>query len=130
MEYYARETGEQPVEVFEDAIAPKLWGKLVRCIEAVAREKWALGGGIFEVCHGHPDLCEIRARFGDDLGRIYCTVDNGPPARLVLLHGIVKKNNTPTPPAAFVAADDNLADYQENKRISPEQPEGDGHEQI
>jgi hypothetical protein len=132
VEYYEREDGVQPVEVFENAISPKLWGKLARSVEAVAREQWSLGGGIFEACHGYADIFEVRARRGDDLGRVYCAVDNGPPARLILLNGIVKRNNTPTPPAAFVEAQANLADYRVNNRVSPEEQEGenDQNEQV
>jgi hypothetical protein len=120
VEYYERETGEQPVELFEDTINPKLWGKLSRNLEAVAKEKWRLGGGVFEVCHDFPDLCEIRARHSRDLGRVLCYVDRGPPERLVLLTGVIKVIGTPTPREAFIEAAGYLADYRVSRRVSPE----------
>ena len=116
--YYEEASGRQPGEVFEDSIPKKLAGKLNRFAIAVSKEKFALGGGYFEACHGFPDLFEIRAQVGDDLGRQFCTVDGN---RLVLLSGLIKKARNPSPQTAFVEAAAYLADYVLSKKISPEQ---------
>jgi hypothetical protein len=100
---------------FEDGLPAALAAKLARWVQAVSDGGFALGGGMFEICHGYPDLFEIRTKIGKQLVREFCTIDGG---SLVLLGGIVKRVGEPTPRAAFDDASQQLSRYKVSKRTA------------
>lgn len=91
IEYFESSDGRVPAAEFEDSIDAKLKGKLNVFAAEAARSEGAIGGGIFEKCHGYSDLYEVRAKLGKELGREFCTRDNN---CLIMLHGCVKKPRT------------------------------------
>jgi hypothetical protein len=111
--YFVEDDGSVPAADFEDALPPALGAKLARWVQAVASSGFTLGGGMFEICHDFPNLFEVRAKVGKQLGREFCTVDGD---KLVLLGGIVKAIDEATPRAALVAASERLARYKVSRR--------------
>lgn len=116
--YYARPSGRQPAEEFEDNIPAKLSGKLARATVEAAQKGFSVGGGLLKNCRGYPGLFEVRAISFNELARFFCHVDGD---RLVLLHGVAKRPGNETPKSELDKAFDCLADYRVSKRISPEE---------
>jgi hypothetical protein len=119
IEYFERPTGEQPAEVFEGDLPPRLLARLIRFAEAAAESRGTIGGGYWEPCHDWPGLFEVRAELARDLGRYYATVDGN---RMVLLDGFQKRRGEPTPQAVFATAENYRQGYLATRRVSPERP--------
>lgn len=123
VEYYEQRDSLQPAEVFEDYVYhkhPKLAGKLARIAVALEAEGSQLGGGLIEPCHGYPGIWEMRAIFGQTLGRELFSFDG---QRIVLLHGYIKRAGQQASDKDFAKAADYLRDYQRTRRVSPESDE-------
>lgn len=110
--YFRRRDGAVPARDFQQALPEALRAKLLRITREVAQSEGTLGGGYYEILHSHPGLSETRARSGRDLGRFICTRDAD---SLVLLTGVLKATNEPTPEAVLDDADALLAEYRETK---------------
>ncbi len=120
VEYYEQQDSTQPAEVFEDDVYrkhPKLAGKLARIAVALEVNGPQLGGGLIEPCHGYSGLWEMRAIFGQTLGRELFAFDG---QRLILLHGYIKRAGEKASAKDFAKAADYLRDYQNTHRVSPE----------
>jgi len=115
--YYARRSGRQPAEEFEDHIPSSLSGKLTRATVEAARNGFSVGGGLLKNCRGYPGLFEVRAIWSNQLARFFCHVDGN---RLVLLHGLAKRPGDETPKMELDKAYKCLADYKATKKTSPE----------
>ena len=126
IEYYEQRDGTQPAEVFEDELKrayPPLRGKLIRIARALADSgPLQLGGGYVEPCHGYSGLWEMRAIASRTLARELFGVDG---ARVVLLHGYVKRSGEPASIPELDRAAHHWKDYQASRRISPAEPETD-----
>ena len=121
IEYFQRADGTAPALEFENNIAKQMMGKLNSWADSIAESEGTIGGGRFKKCHDLADLWEIRVRVGKDLGRELCTRDGN---RLVLLHGFVKPNGTPSPASEFKRAMTYLEEYRITGRVL-EGEEGD-----
>jgi len=95
IEYYQKESGEIPVEVFLMTLNPKLRAKAYSDIMLLKR----LGINIREPYSApikgdkYKGLFELRTKFSSDITRIfYFLFDKN---KFVLLHGFVKKANRP-----------------------------------
>jgi hypothetical protein len=111
--YFVESDGSIPAAEFEDSLPDALRGKMATIVRAVSIEQWGLGGGYFEICHGYPNLFEVRVKRGRDLAREFCTVSEG---LLVLLDGILKAEGEATPREAFDRAAGRLERYQHSRR--------------
>ena len=131
IEYYEQDDAVQPAEVFEDALDrqhPKLAGKLVRIVVELQIQCHHLGGGFIEPCHGYAGLWEIRVIHNQWLGREFFGFDE---ARIVLLHGYVKRAGQKASIRDLDRAFAHWTDYQKARRISPARVEGeDDDEQV
>lgn len=115
--YFVEADGSVPAEEFEDALPPKLRGKLLGFIEQVALYEGDVGAGIFHKCHGgYSDLYEVRAKREKLLARSLCARDGD---NLILLGGVSKKLDEPTPDADLMRADGCLSRYRETRRVEP-----------
>lgn len=123
IEYYEQMDSTQPAEVFEDAVLrthPKLAAKLARIAVAIEGISPQLGGGLIETCRGYAGLWEIRAIYGQTLGRELFGFDGG---RVVLLHGYVKRGGQPASVKDLQIAAAYRQDYLLTRQVSPEIPE-------
>ncbi len=123
IEYYERADGWQPAESYEDDMStryPKLYGKLLACLEAIAEHGQRLGGGYIETCRNYAGLWEARAIFNGFLARELLGFDG---QRVVLLHGYTKRVGEVASQGDLQRAHDFWGDYQRTRRISPEEEE-------
>lgn len=123
IEYYEQHDGTQPGEVFEDALYALhrgLAAKLARTGEALETMGFRLGGGKVEKCHNYPDLWEVRAIHAQTLARELFGFDG---QRIVLLHGYIKRAGQPASTKDLDLAATYWRDYQQSRRVSPEEPE-------
>ena len=123
IKYFQKVDGSVPAVDFEDSIPEKMMAKLHVWLESIAESEGKIGGGRFEKCHGLPDLWEVRVRLGYQLGRELCTRDGD---SLILLHGFVKPNGTPSPPAELNTAMVYLEEYRATKRVVEDQDQQGG----
>jgi hypothetical protein len=126
VEYCERADTTQPAEEFEDHLdrtSLKLAGKLARIAVALISAGPQLGGGYVEKCHGYPDMWEMRAIFNQMLGREFFGFDG---ARVVLLHGYVKRTGDPASIPEFDAAYRYWKEYTQSHRVGPAQGDTDG----
>lgn len=116
--YFIDDDGSLPAEEFEGCVAnERLLVKLLAFIEQVALNEGRIGGGIFEKCHGgYSDLYEVRAKRGKELARSLCTRDGN---NLILLWGVSKLIDQPTPTADLDRAQALLDRYRKTKRVDP-----------
>lgn len=128
IEYFEKESGEQPAEVFEDALEAsadraerRISGKLMRIAEEVAAKGHRTGGGYVEKCHEAPDVWQMKAASGGRRGREFFAFDGN---KVVLLGGVVKGAREATPRSAFEQASRHLAEYRRTRRVSPEEVSG------
>ena len=127
IEYYEQIDSTQPAEVFEDALFqthPKLAAKLARVAVAIEGVGPQLGGGLIEACRGYAGVWEMRAIFGQTLGRELFGFDG---ARVVLLHGYIKRGGQPASVKDLQIAAAYWQDYLLTRKVSPEVPERTGH---
>ena len=120
VEYYEQQDSTQPAEVFEDDVDrryPKLAGKLARIAVALETNGPQLGGGLIEPCHGYPGLWEMRAIFGQTLGRELFSFDG---QQVILLHGYIKRAGQRASDKDLAEAAEYRRDYLSTRRISPE----------
>lgn len=124
VEYFEKETGEQPAEEFEDALETsadrderRLSGKLLRVAGEVADKGHLVGGGYAESCHEAPGIWQMKASVGRKRGREFFAFDG---RRAILLHGTVKGPRQPTPPGDYMLAMEYLEEYRRTGRVSPE----------
>jgi hypothetical protein len=123
IEYYEQADGTQPAEVFEDDLAkryPKLFGKLVRAMDALEEHGRKLGGGLLESCHSYPGIWELRTISNQTLARELLGFDG---SRAVMLHGYLKRAGEEASQKDLERAATYWNDYQRTHRVSPEQPE-------
>lgn len=120
--FYEDANGACPARDFLDGLSAKKRARMAAHVQAVEQNGWQLGGGKFEACSGYGDVQEIRAKFSDDLLRIYCYVDKD---ELILLSGLDKPERTPTPRNVFEQAAQYANDYKTNKRTAPYDDEVD-----
>jgi hypothetical protein len=113
VKYFEASDGSRPARDFRNALALPLRAKLSRFAVAAAASGWRLGGGIFEKCHGYPDLFEIRAQHQSALARFFCTVDG---TDLVLLDGVAKRKGEATSVADLERAAQRLAAYKVSRK--------------
>lgn len=125
IEYFEREDGEQPAEVFEDALEVssdrderRLNGKLLRVTDELAQKGFRIGGGYVEPCREAPGVWQIKADAGPRRGRQFFVFDED---RVVLLNGVVKGAREATPPRAFKDALRYQDEYKRTRRVSPEE---------
>ena len=114
IEYFEKKDATVPAATWEDSIDPKLLGKLATFVKHIAANEGRNCGNMFEKCHSQPGLFEVRAKTGKDLAREYCMRDG---ERLVLLSGIVKPIDSPTPQSAFDEANANMQEYKATKKV-------------
>jgi hypothetical protein len=115
--YFVDDDGSMPADEFESSLPPKLLGKLLGFIELVARNDGAVGAGIFHKCHGgYSDIYEVRAKREKSLARTLCARDGD---NLILLGGVYKQLDEPTPEADLVQAAARLDRYRKTKRVDP-----------
>ena len=120
IEYYEQQDSTQPAEVFEDEVDrkyPKLAGKLARIAVALESSGPQLGGGLIEPCHGYSGLWEMRAIFGQTLGRELFAFDG---QQIILLHGYIKRAGQQASAKDLAKAAHYLHEYQHTHRVSPE----------
>jgi len=127
IEYFEREDGTQPAEVFEDALdgsfdrdERRIAGKLIRVADELAQKGHQTGGGYVESCHEAPGIWQMKADAGGKRGREFFVFDDD---RVVLLHGTVKGGRQATPPRAFQDALKCFEEYRRTGRVSPEEAE-------
>lgn len=126
VEYYEQADGVQPAEVFEDQLDldhPRLAAKLAHIAEEMERYGSQLGGGYIEPCRGYGGLWELRAIYGQWLGRELFGFDG---ERIVLLYGYVKRAGQPASTPELDKAFAYWKDYQRTRRVSPETEEDEG----
>lgn len=114
--YYVESDGTMPAEEYEDSLPDRMQGRLLGFIEQVALSEGRIGGRIFRKCFGYPDLSEIRARVANQLARSLCARDGD---NLILLGGLLKGVDEPTPIAALDEAARRLSRYKKTKRTNP-----------
>ncbi|MFI5274909.1 MAG: type II toxin-antitoxin system RelE/ParE family toxin [Ktedonobacterales bacterium] len=122
IEYFERPDGTQPAELFEDELArqhPKLLGKLLRALDALADHGPQAGGGLVEACHGYPGLWEVRVIFAQTLARDLFGFDG---ATAVLVHGYVKRAGMPASPSDLKRAAAFWHEYLRTRHVSSELP--------
>lgn len=122
VEYFEQPDGTQPAELFEDDLArqhPKLLGKLLRALDALADRGPQAGGGLVEACHGYPGLWEVRVIFAQTLARELFGFDG---SSTVLVHGYVKRADMPASTSDLNRAASYWKEYLRTHRISPEAP--------
>lgn len=120
VEYFEEDNSRQPAEDFEDALPPRLAGKLARIAMEIQVKGHNVGGGFIEPCHDYEGLWEIRVSLGKQLAREFFGFDKN---RAVLLHGIVKSEGHATPKKAFTEAFRYWKQYLKSRKISPMLPE-------
>jgi hypothetical protein len=125
IEYYEQADGVQPAELFEDALDrtnPKLAGKLILIADEL--EQWGprLGGGYIEPCHNFAGLWEMRGIHNKWLGRELFGFDN---ARIIFLHGYVKRTGEEASRKDLAKAMTFWQDYIKSRRVSPVEEEQD-----
>lgn len=90
IEYYEKENGDCPVLEFLESLPPKLQAKCLRDIDVLEQFGYDLREPYVKPIRG---IYELRTSFSSNIVRIfYFTYVNN---KFVLLHGIVKKSNTP-----------------------------------
>ena len=122
IEYFEQPDGTQPDELFEDQLArqhPKLLGKLLRALEALADRGPQAGGGLVEACHGYPGLWEVRVIFSQTLARELFGFDG---LSAVLVHGYGKRAGTSASTSDLNRAASYWKEYLRTHRVSPEVP--------
>ena len=129
IEYFEREDGQQPAEVFEDALEAsadrddrRISGKLLRIADELAQKGFRTGGGYVESCHEAPDIWQMKADAGRKRGREFFAFHGD---RVVLLSGVVKGARQPTPARAFTEALEHLREHRSTGHVSPEEEEED-----
>jgi hypothetical protein len=123
IEYFEKGSGEQPAEVFEDALASsgdrdkeRIRGKLLRVADEVAQKGFLTGGGYAESCHEAAGIWQMKADVGKKRGREFFAFEDD---KVVLLSGVVKGPRQPTPLGAFTEAMAHLAEYKRTGALSP-----------
>ena len=126
VEYFQEESGSTPGEIFErtlDVSADRdvrgLLGPLLRWAQYAAEQgPTGAAGGHFEKCRT-VEVWQLKASRGNRRGRwFFCWDEQN--ERLVLLSGIVKEGRQATPPAAYVAAQNEWNRYKETRRVARE----------
>ncbi len=124
LEYFEEDSGEQPAEVFEDALDEssdpderRIAGKLMRIAELAAELGPHAGGGYVEKC-GSYAVWQLKADAGSRRGREFFGFDAD---RIVLLSGVVKGPREPTPSFAYEEAQRHWETYLRTRRVSPEE---------
>ncbi|MBV8134492.1 MAG: hypothetical protein JO121_02465 [Deltaproteobacteria bacterium] len=115
VKYFKREDGTVPAHAFQEGLPKKLRAKLLKFTKEAADSEGKLGGGYYEVCHSRPGISETRAKLGKDLARFLCGRDGD---RLVILTGVLKGIDEPTPDASFDGAEAFLAEYNKTKSVA------------
>jgi len=126
IEYYEQQDRAQPAEAFEDGLArrqPKLFGKLLRALDALEQSGPRVGGGLVEACRGYAGLWEVRVIFSQTLARELFGFDG---SRAVMLHGYIKRAGEPASTRDLNRAAAYWQDYLNARRVSPEVPQESG----
>jgi phage-related protein len=95
IEYYQKENGEIPVEVFLLTLNPKLRAKAYSDIELLNRLGINIRAPYSAPVKGdkYKGIFELRTKFSSDITRIFYFLFEK--NKFILLHGFVKKTNRP-----------------------------------
>lgn len=125
IEYFEQKDTTQPAEVFEDTLDntyPRLSGKLLRVTKQLQFSGHLMGGGYIEKCHDYQGLWEIRVIYSGTLAREFFGFDG---ARIVLLHGYVKRTGQPASEYDMRKAFNFWTEYMLTHSISPVKEDDD-----
>lgn len=93
VEFYQKENGEIPVQIFLESLPEKLRAKTFRDIELIRNHGPDLREPHTKRLKGknNKGIYELRVKFSTDISRVFYFVYNG--KTFVLLHGFLKKTN-------------------------------------
>jgi hypothetical protein len=114
--FFVTSDGSAPQREFIEALPTTLRAALLGKIAATAEVSGKIGGHIFHPLHTVSGLFEIRAKSGVDLARSLCCRDG---QNLILLNGVRKRIEEPTPEADVSRAVELRRQYLETKRTEP-----------
>lgn len=120
--FYVTPDGRKPAEDWLQQLPTKPASEVIAVVIAVrdAPPPAFAGGGKWEAMHGEmAGVYEVRARYGDQLHRMFCLLDRNHPdgPALVMLDGDSKPNRTAMPEAVYRRVRRQRDDYLDERRV-------------